>query len=107
MIHNMKNRFVEPLTFITDNIGWNIDRSFGTQTTLRTFYMSELYEILRRCTDHTGLPVMKTSQFLHTIEQFGKEEFRKVLAEYITNEKPPFPLAEFNQEKKWLPTFVN
>ena len=61
--------------------------------------MSELYEILRKSTDHTGLPVMKTSQFLNTIDQFGKEEFRKVLAEYITNEKPPFPLAEFNKEK--------
>jgi hypothetical protein len=61
--------------------------------------MSELYEILRNSTDHTGLPVMRTSQFLNTIEKFGKEEFRKVLAEYITNEKPPFPLAEFNKEK--------
>ena len=30
--------FVEPLTFITDNIGWNIDRSFGTQTTLEDFF---------------------------------------------------------------------
>ena len=61
--------------------------------------MSELYELLRSSTDHTGLPVMRTNQFLNTIEKFGKEEFRKVLAEYITNEKPPFPLAEFNKEK--------
>ena len=30
--------FVEPLTFITDNINWNIDRSFGTQTTLEDFF---------------------------------------------------------------------
>ena len=29
--------FVEPLTFITDNIQWNIDRSYGTQTTLEDF----------------------------------------------------------------------
>ena len=61
--------------------------------------MSELQEIIKGSVDHTGLPVMKTSQFLHTIEKFGKEEFRKALAEYITNEKPPFPLAEFNKEK--------
>ena len=26
--------FIDPLSFITNNIGWNIDRSFGTQTTL-------------------------------------------------------------------------
>ncbi len=30
--------FVEPLSFITDNIGWNIDRSYGTQTTLEEFF---------------------------------------------------------------------
>ena len=30
--------FVEPLTFITDNIGWTIDRSYGTQTTLEDFF---------------------------------------------------------------------
>ncbi len=30
--------FVEPLSFITNNIGWNIDRSFGTQTTLEDFF---------------------------------------------------------------------
>ena len=30
--------FVEPLTFITNNIGWLIDRSYGTQTTLEDFF---------------------------------------------------------------------
>ena len=30
--------FVEPLSFITNNIGWKIDRSFGTQTTLEDFF---------------------------------------------------------------------
>ena len=30
--------FVEPLSFITDNIGWSIDRSYGTQTTLEEFF---------------------------------------------------------------------
>ena len=29
--------FIDPLSFITNNIGWNIDRSFGTQTTLEDF----------------------------------------------------------------------
>ena len=29
--------FVEPLSFVTNNIGWKIDRSFGTQTTLEDF----------------------------------------------------------------------
>ena len=30
--------FIEPLSFITNNIGWKIDRSFGTQTTLEDFF---------------------------------------------------------------------
>ena len=30
--------FVEPLTFIMDQIGWNIDRSYGKQTTLEDFF---------------------------------------------------------------------
>jgi DNA polymerase elongation subunit (family B) len=30
--------FVEPLTFIMDQIGWKIDRSYGTQTTLEDFF---------------------------------------------------------------------
>ena len=30
--------FIDPLSFITNQIGWNIDRSFGTQTTLESFF---------------------------------------------------------------------
>jgi hypothetical protein len=30
--------FVEPLTFICNQIGWKIDRSYGTQTTLEDFF---------------------------------------------------------------------
>ena len=30
--------FVEPLVFIMNQIGWNIDRSYGTQTTLEDFF---------------------------------------------------------------------
>ena len=40
--------FVEPLSFITDNIDWKIDRSYGTKTTLEdTIYImkEELNEI--------------------------------------------------------------
>ena len=42
---------------------------------------------------------MNSSQFIATTEKYGKEEFRKVLAEFITKEKPPYPLKKFNQEK--------
>ena len=30
--------FVEPLTFILDQIGWQVDRSYGTQTTLEHLF---------------------------------------------------------------------
>ena len=30
--------FVDPLSFITNNIGWKIDRSYGQQTTLEDFF---------------------------------------------------------------------
>ena len=49
--------------------------------------MSELYELLKNNLDHTGLPVMEQNLFKHTTEKYGKEEFRKTLAEFITNEK--------------------
>jgi DNA polymerase elongation subunit (family B) len=30
--------FIDPLSFITDNIGWRLDRSLGTQTSLEAFF---------------------------------------------------------------------
>ena len=44
----------------------------------------ELYDLLKKCSDHNGLPVMQKELFLNTTEKYGKEEFRKTLAEYIT-----------------------
>ena len=59
----------------------------------------DLYNLLHKCVDNTGLPVMHKELFLDTTEKYGKEEFRKTLAEFITKEKPPYPLKEFNMEK--------
>ena len=59
----------------------------------------ELYEILRKSVDNNGLPIMNSTMFIQTTEKYGKEVFRKTLAEYITNEKPPFPLKQFSQDK--------
>ena len=45
-LHNMINydimfdkSFVEPLRFILEKIGWNVDRSYGTQTTLEHLFV--------------------------------------------------------------------
>ena len=59
----------------------------------------ELYNLLQKKINHNGLPVMHKELFLDTTEKYGKEEFRKTLAEFITKEKPPYPLKEFNMEK--------
>ena len=67
--------------------------------------MSELYELLRNNLDHTGLPVMNKNLFLHTTEKYGKEEFRKTLAEFITKEKPPYPFKEYDNEEKAIDVF--
>ena len=56
----------------------------------------ELYEILRNSCDCTGLPVMNSSQFQSVTEKYSKEVFRKTLADYITKEKPPYPLKQFD-----------
>ena len=59
----------------------------------------ELYEILRKSCDGTGLPVMNSSQFQSVTERYGKKVFRKTLADYITKEKPPYPLKQFDYNK--------
>ena len=61
--------------------------------------MSEIYDIIKTSADHTGLPVMYKSQFKSVTEEFGKEEFRKKLADYVANERPPYPLKEYTKEE--------
>ena len=41
---------------------------------------------------------MDNNLFSKTTESYGKETFRKVLAQFITENKPPFPYKEFSYE---------
>lgn len=59
---------------------------------------NELYNILENCNNSDGLPVMDSNLFGKLTEAYGKENFRKVLAKYITDKKPPFPYKEFSYE---------
>ena len=61
--------------------------------------MNELYDILKASANNDGLPIMNTSQFISVTEKYGKEDFRKTLADYIEKEKPPYPLKKFSEEK--------
>ncbi len=59
----------------------------------------KLYDILKASADSTGLPILNSSQFIALTEEYTKKLFRTCLAEYITKEKPPYPLKKFDQEK--------
>ena len=61
--------------------------------------MSELYDILIKSADSTGLPIINSSQFVSLTEKYTKEEFRKVFAEYVAKEKPAYPLRKFDEQK--------
>ena len=61
--------------------------------------MSELYDILKKSANSDGLPIMNSSQFISVTERYGKEDFRRALADYIEKEKPPYPLKQFSEEK--------
>ena len=61
--------------------------------------MSELYDILLKCADPRGLPIVNRSQFISLTEKYGKEEFRNALAEYVANEKPEYPSRKPDDQK--------
>ena len=59
----------------------------------------ELYELLKKTTNKNGLPIMNSSHFQRVTRIYGKEVFRKTLAEYLKVERPQYPLKEFDKEK--------
>ena len=65
----------------------------------KTDINEDLYELLKRCVNKNGLPVMDKQLFLYTTEKYGKEIFRSTLAEYIIREKPPYPFKQFEEEE--------
>lgn len=60
----------------------------------------ELYALLGKCADSTGLPVMDETQFTDVTERYGKDVFRKTLAEYIFQERPPFPANQVTEKRR-------
>ena len=64
----------------------------------------KLYNLLKLRTTENGLPIMDSTHFQKFTEDFGKQVFRKTLAEFIKKEKPSYPLKEF-EEGKVIKTF--
>ena len=59
----------------------------------------KIYDVLKASANSDGLPIMNSSQFVSVTEKYGKEDFRRALADYIEKEKPPYPLKQFSEEK--------
>ena len=57
----------------------------------------ELYDILRASADRTGLPVMKSTQFISTTEKYGKDVFLSI--KHIGTNRLPKP-----SQLSWLPS---
>ena len=51
----------------------------------------ELYEFLSKNLDEGGRPTLDDIQFVNTTNKYGRNVFRRTLANYITKEKPDFP----------------
>ena len=60
----------------------------------------KLYEILENSLDSNGLPKMNSSQFIEVREKYGRKKFRTALADYIRENKPPYPLPEIDYRKR-------
>ena len=46
-----------------------------------------------------GLPIIDNITFDKLTEQYGREEFRQQLADYLEEVRPPFPLKEISYER--------
>ena len=66
----------------------------------------ELYDILKVSVNSDGLPIMNSSQFILTTEKYGKEEFRKTLAELFQMKNHHF-LSRNLVKIKLFVSFIN
>lgn len=60
---------------------------------------SKLYQILKENTNSDGLPIVDSHTFQSLNDEYGKEIFRETLAEFISIERPRYPLKTITEEK--------
>ena len=53
---------------------------------------------LKQYANENRLPIMDTIQFDRWTEELGKEKFRELLAEYIAEHRPVFPLKQISYD---------
>ena len=62
-----------------------------------------LYSRLLAAARHDKLPILDNKTFESMNAEYGKEEMRKNLADYIATERPVFPLKEISEDEATSP----
>ena len=57
---------------------------------------SDLYQILKNHINSVGLPIIPAGMFQNLTNEYTKEVFRETLAEFISKERPEFPLKQIS-----------
>ena len=60
---------------------------------------SNLYQILKDHINSVGLPIVPEGKFQNLTQEYTKEVFRETLAEFISKERPEFPLKFISKEE--------
>jgi len=63
-----------------------------------TSLSDKLYQVLKDNANEKGLPLIEGKLFDALTEEYGREKFREVLADYIEKERPEFPLKPISHE---------
>ena len=59
----------------------------------------DLYQVLKDNANEKGLPIIEGKLFDALTEEYGREKFREVLADYIEKERPEFPLKQISHQR--------
>ena len=63
------------------------------------FHDFELYQFLSENLDEGGRPQLDDIQFVQITDKYGRNVFRRTLADYITRKKPDFPYKTWTKEE--------
>lgn len=61
--------------------------------------MKDLPQILSDNANENGLPILDGNLFDLVTKEYGKEDFRLAVADYIAENRPPFPFKDISHEK--------
>ena len=63
---------------------------------LNNIHSRNLYQILKDFINKNGLPIIPAGMFQNLTNEYTKEVFRETLAEFISKERPEFPLKQIS-----------